>query len=76
MAALACFVPALGSARAGVAYSYDDLGRLTVAAYDNGKEIDYHYDQAGNRTSVVTQATTPHANARTVSKKKAKAHRR
>jgi len=75
MAAAACAALGLGSAYAGVTYTYDDLGRLTKAAYDNGKEIDYNYDPAGNRTSVMTQATTPHANAVKVSKKKVKARR-
>jgi hypothetical protein len=51
---------AASGAMAGVNYTYDTLGRLSVAAYDNGKEIDYHYDPAGNRTQVVTQTTTPH----------------
>jgi hypothetical protein len=47
---------------AGVTYSYDTLGRLSKAAYDNGKEIDYTYDPAGNRSQVVTQMT-PHFEA-------------
>jgi hypothetical protein len=53
-------VLATPSAMAGVTYTYDTLGRLSVAAYDNHREIDYHYDPAGNRTQVVTQTTTPH----------------
>jgi len=44
---------------AATTYQYDDLGRLKVASYDNGKEVDYNYDPAGNRSSVVIQ-TTPH----------------
>lgn len=48
-----------GGALAATAYAYDDLGRLKSASYDNGKEIDYNYDPAGNRSSVVIQ-TTPH----------------
>jgi YD repeat-containing protein len=47
------------SATAGVTYAYDTLGRLSTATYDNGKQIAYTYDPAGNRTLVVTQAT-PH----------------
>jgi len=47
---------------AATVYTYDTLGRLKQAAYDNGKEIDYTYDPAGNRTQVVTQ-TTPHLGA-------------
>jgi hypothetical protein len=54
-------------------YQYDDLGRLKSASYDNGK-IDYNYDPAGNRSSVVVQ-TTPHmapSKAPRTSKAKAK----
>jgi len=40
-------------------YQYDNLGRLKSASQDNGKEVDYNYDPAGNRSSVVVQ-TTPH----------------
>lgn len=56
---LAGFV--IGDAGAATTYTYDDLGRLTKATYDNGKEIDYSYDPAGNRTQVVTQASPPMA---------------
>lgn len=48
---------------AGVVYDYDTLGRLRSATYDSGKQIVYSYDPAGNRSSVVTQATPPHASA-------------
>lgn len=47
-------------ARGATTYVYDDLGRLKQAKYDNGKQIDYNYDQAGNRTSVATSTSTPH----------------
>ncbi len=57
-------------ASAATTYAYDDLGRLKQAQYDNNKEIDYYYDPAGNRTSVVTQAIPPHANAVKTTKKK------
>ena len=50
------------SAMAGVTYTYDALGRLSVAAYDN-KQITYTYDPAGNRTLVATTATSPHFGA-------------
>ncbi|MGH7487406.1 MAG: RHS repeat domain-containing protein [bacterium] len=69
---LASFV-ATGAA-AGVVYAYDDLGRLHTASYDNGKQIVYTYDPAGNRTQVVTQAASPHAPLK-ISKKKAKTAR-
>lgn len=40
--------------RAGtVAYSYDQLGRLSQAIYPNGAIIRYNYDPNGNRTSYV-----------------------
>ena len=38
---------ALGSAH----YSYDKVGRLTTALYDNGACLAYAYDANGNRTS-------------------------
>jgi hypothetical protein len=40
-----------------VSYSYDALGRLSVASYNNGTELittTYVYDSAGNRSSYVT----------------------
>jgi len=40
---------------AATTYSYDALGRISTATYDNGIEIIYSYDAAGNRTSVVRQ---------------------
>jgi len=58
--ALVCSLGAIVSAHAATLYYYDDLGRLKQAKYDNGKEIDYTYDQAGNRTSVATSTSTPH----------------
>jgi len=63
------------NAVAATTYSYDTLGRLKQAKYDNGKEINYTYDQAGNRTSVVTQTSPPHGLAqKKVSKKTRQAH--
>ena len=47
-----------GTAIAATSYLYDDLGRLCAVCYDNGNEIAYKYDAAGNRTSVVIQAGT------------------
>lgn len=60
---LLCGILAVLAAPAGAAttYEYDTLGRLSKASYDNGKQIVYAYDQAGNRTQVTTQATPPHA---------------
>jgi len=79
LAPLAIAFTLLGSlgAAASVTYTYDNLGRLKKAAYSNNKEIDYTYDQAGNRTIVVTQTTTPHfAAAAHPTAKHKKAHRR
>ena len=45
-------------APAATTYTYDDLGRVSTVTYDNGKQIIYSYDPAGNRTSVVTQTGT------------------
>lgn len=39
------------SANNSVSYTYDIVGRLTTAAYDNGMCISYSYDANGNRTS-------------------------
>jgi hypothetical protein len=39
---------------AAIAYTYDDLGRLSKVCYDGVKLITYSYDPAGNRTSIVT----------------------
>ena len=58
---VACVLSVVDITRAATTYSYDDLGRLRLAKYDNGKQIDYTYDAAGNRTQVATSTTTPHA---------------
>ena len=54
----ALFVVALlgggASYGAGVYYEYDDLGRLKSVSYDDGKQIDYELDAAGNRKTVKT----------------------
>jgi YD repeat-containing protein len=47
------FLSVVGQA-AGVTYTYDDLGRLRTATYDDGTVISWVYDAAGNRTQVVT----------------------
>lgn len=39
------------AATASVVYSYDQLGRITTALYDNGLCIAYSYDANGNRTA-------------------------
>jgi len=57
---------AIGSSPASAAsgstqYTYDALGRLLTATYDNGVQIQYQYDAAGNRTQakVNTGQTLP-----------------
>ena len=45
-----------GGARASVSYTYDLLGRVTTAVYDNGMCIAYAYDKNGNRTSQTNTA--------------------
>ncbi len=51
------FVASLAEAgTAGVFYTYDNLDRLTRAAYTNGTVIAYVYDAAGNRLSTVQTA--------------------
>lgn len=42
-------VPESGNASA--VYTYDQLGRLSTALYDNGTCVAYLYDASGNRTS-------------------------
>ncbi|MBU3890984.1 RHS repeat domain-containing protein [Methylosinus sp. KRF6] len=39
-------------AEAMIIYSYDRLGRLTSAAYENGVCLTYSYDANGNRTVI------------------------
>ncbi len=60
----------VSSSLASTTYVYDTLGRLSTVTYDNGLQIVYSYDAAGNRTSVATQAGTnspPQANNDSVS---------
>jgi YD repeat-containing protein len=53
------YVALIPIAHAGVTYTYDTLGRLSLATYDNGKTITYTYDPAGNRTQVATANSAP-----------------
>jgi len=46
------------SAMAATQYKYDAQGRLIAVIYDNGERIDYQYDQAGNRKTVVNSSAT------------------
>lgn len=38
-------------------YRYDALGRLRCVAFDDGSRVQYEYDAAGNRTTVVRAAS-------------------
>jgi YD repeat-containing protein len=49
---------AAAPAFAGAAYTYDALGRIVSVRYDDGKQIVYVYDPAGNRTQEIVSATT------------------
>lgn len=51
-AALTC------SAWGATTYTYDDLGRLSIVTYDNGMQVTYSYDAAGNRAAVTTASGT------------------
>lgn len=51
-------IAAAASALAGAAYTYDALGRIVSVRYDDGKQIVYVYDPAGNRTQEIVSATT------------------
>lgn len=46
-----CAALATGAAAAGVTYSYDQVGRVGAAWYDNNMCVAYTYDANGNRTS-------------------------
>jgi YD repeat-containing protein len=39
-----------------VTYTYDNMNRLISAKYDNGQEIKYAYDEAGNILTVISKA--------------------
>lgn len=57
---LSMLAPSAQAASASVHYTYDALGRVRTALYDNGTCIAYAYDAVGNRTAQVnTQAGTP-----------------
>jgi hypothetical protein len=59
LAALALlFALPIGQSQAATTYTYDSLGRLWIVTYDNGMQITYTYDGAGNRTQVVTHTGT------------------
>jgi YD repeat-containing protein len=59
LAALAAV--AVDALAAGVIYSYDQVGRVGAALYDNGMCVAYTYDGNGNRTSQIN--ATPGAAA-------------
>jgi YD repeat-containing protein len=49
------------SAGATASFTYDEVGRLTTAVYDNGLCLGYSYDANGNRTGVSTLTTSTQA---------------
>lgn len=55
---LSLTIAGVTSVSAATTYTYDDLERLHTVCYDNGKEIVYTYDPAGNRSQVVIQVAT------------------
>jgi hypothetical protein len=56
----AALIPCGASTQVGsTTYTYDDLGRLSIAAFDNGSVIHYSYDAAGNRTQYEVKAQAP-----------------
>ena len=48
---LASLVISNASQASSVSYAYDQVGRVTTAAYDNGLCVVYTYDANGNRTA-------------------------
>ena len=58
LALLGSLVPAV-VVDASTSYSYDQLGRLVTAQYDNGLCITYTLDANGNRTQSITAASPP-----------------
>ncbi|TCU67439.1 RHS repeat protein [Bradyrhizobium sp. R2.2-H] len=44
-------IASAGQADSSVSYGYDQVGRVTSAAYNNGLCIVYTYDANGNRTA-------------------------
>jgi YD repeat-containing protein len=55
---LGSLVPA-GHVNASTSYTYDQLGRLATAHYDNGICVAYRYDANGNRTQSIAAASGP-----------------
>jgi YD repeat-containing protein len=41
----------IAAANTSISYTYDQVGRIATAKYDNGACIVYSYDTNGNRTS-------------------------
>jgi YD repeat-containing protein len=50
-----------GEADASVLYTYDSVGRIATALYDNGACVTYSYDAFGNQTArtVVVNGVSP-----------------
>lgn len=50
-------------AQASVLYTYDSVGRLTTALYDNNVCLVYSYDKSGNRTLKTVNMSGPVSSA-------------
>ena len=50
LALLGVLIPE-GVSASGSSYTYDPVGRVTTALYDNGTCVAYGYDANGNRTA-------------------------
>jgi hypothetical protein len=59
LALAACFLaaPLQADPPASVTYTYDHLGRLRTGSFGDGRAIDYQYDPAGNRMSMLSGFT-------------------
>jgi hypothetical protein len=55
---LLSFLLAASVSASSVTYTYDELGRLKLVAYDNGTGTTYTLDAAGNRKSVASSLDT------------------
>jgi YD repeat-containing protein len=53
----ALLLSASSVAAGNIAYTYDELGRVTSATYSTGEVVNYSYDPAGNRTLLSANAS-------------------
>lgn len=57
LALAGCVLPAKMGNSASATYTYDPVGRVATALYDNGLCVAYTYDANGNRTSINSAST-------------------